>query len=100
MQYYRCKCGNAQAWGSIPPRPCDGCTKCNTTLTGSPDYHETPQPHLWVPNKHDSIRAREARWHAKMTEAELAYYALYGDVICTWCYRTPRQVDQERTQDE
>jgi hypothetical protein len=48
MQYYRCKCGEAQAWGSMSPAPCRGCSKCNTTLETHPDYHRTPEPHQFV----------------------------------------------------
>src|SRR3990167_7334685 len=48
MQYYRCKCGDAQAWGSMSPAPCRGCAKCGTTLEFHPDYHKAPAPHEWV----------------------------------------------------
>src|SRR4051812_25867430 len=49
MQYYRCKCGNYQYWGSgmYPPR-CQGCVYCGTTSDGGPDYHEAPIPHEWL----------------------------------------------------
>lgn len=48
MQYYRCKCGKSESWGSMPPRKCDGCPTCNTTLAPHPDYHKEPDPHEFV----------------------------------------------------
>jgi len=48
MQYYRCKCSKAEAWGSMPPTNCQGCPYCNTTLTQHPDYHQTPAEHKYV----------------------------------------------------
>lgn len=48
MQYYRCKCGESESWGSIGPRQCDRCEKCGTTLNQSPEGHKEPEPHEWV----------------------------------------------------
>ncbi len=48
MQYYRCKCGESTMFGSLSPLDCQGCDKCNTTLTQHPDYHEEPKPHDWM----------------------------------------------------
>jgi hypothetical protein len=36
VRYYRCKCGDSQAWGSMPPEPCEECPKCQTTLETVP----------------------------------------------------------------
>ena len=47
MKYYRCKCGKAEAWGSMHPVNCVGCTECNTTLELAPDRHRTPEGHRW-----------------------------------------------------
>jgi len=48
MQYYRCKCGKTESWGSMGPRKCQGCSECGTTLNQGPEYHKTPEPHEWV----------------------------------------------------
>jgi len=48
MRYYRCKCGNCQAWGSMPPEKCNGCKECNTTLEESPNTHTEPSEHKWI----------------------------------------------------
>lgn len=45
MQYYRCKCGEHEAWGSMPPARCSQCKKCNSDLSLHPDYHNEPVPH-------------------------------------------------------
>lgn len=45
MMYYRCKCGKCEAWGSMPPNPCDGCDDCGTNLSAHPDFHSPPEPH-------------------------------------------------------
>lgn len=45
MQYYRCKCGERTAFGSMSPYPCQGCPECNTTLETHPDLHREPKPH-------------------------------------------------------
>jgi len=48
MIYYRCKCGKQEAWGSMPPNQCDGCSECGTTLDTHPELHRTPTPHDFV----------------------------------------------------
>lgn len=45
MQYYRCKCGKCEAWGSMSPYPCQGCGECGTTLETHPELHDKPKPH-------------------------------------------------------
>ena len=45
MQFYRCKCGHSQSWGSMPPTPCTGCEKCGTTLARDPNSHRVPDDH-------------------------------------------------------
>lgn len=45
MKYYRCKCGEAQSWGSMPPPPCMECSECQTTLEVHPDDHRRAKPH-------------------------------------------------------
>ena len=49
MQYYRCKCGKHEYWGSgMVPAKCEGCEECNTTLEQNPENHRTPEAHDWV----------------------------------------------------
>ena len=45
MQYYRCKCGKAEAWGSMPPYQCSSCKHCGSDLAQAPDLHRDPVPH-------------------------------------------------------
>lgn len=47
MQYYRCKCGNLESWGSDGTTPCRSCPKCGTTLAQHPADHRKPVPHQW-----------------------------------------------------
>jgi hypothetical protein len=48
MRYYRCKCGEQTAWGSMPVSSCQGCKKCNTTLEEFPMDHKIPEPHEYI----------------------------------------------------
>lgn len=48
MTYYRCKCGNREAWGSMPPAPCTRCNVCGSDLAMSPQMHFEPKPHDYV----------------------------------------------------
>lgn len=45
MQYYRCKCGTHEAYGSMSPPRCAGCEQCGTDLSTHPDFHRKPLPH-------------------------------------------------------
>lgn len=46
MKFHQCKCGARQYYESgMPPQPCQGCSKCGTTLATRPDGHKTPEPH-------------------------------------------------------
>jgi hypothetical protein len=45
MQYYRCKCGAREAWGSMPPYRCTKCEKCGSDLATDPGLHDEPVPH-------------------------------------------------------
>lgn len=49
MQYYRCRCGAEEAYGSLRPYRCIGCSKCNTTLELHPRHHREPLAHDWEP---------------------------------------------------
>ena len=49
MNYWRCKCGETAYFESgMPPKDCQGCEICNTTLSFHPDYHKELKPHNWV----------------------------------------------------
>jgi hypothetical protein len=45
MQYYRCKCGESQSWGSYGPAACTSCPKCGSDLALGPELHRDPAPH-------------------------------------------------------
>ena len=46
MQVWRCKCGKRQRFESgMPPKDCQGCEECGTTLAQHPDGHKPLQPH-------------------------------------------------------
>lgn len=48
MQYFKCRCGNAERWCSgYPVHPCEGCEECGTTLASGPNGHEQLQPYKW-----------------------------------------------------
>ena len=41
INYGKCKCGYIEAFGSMPPNPCDRCEKCGTGYGyGAPWYKE------------------------------------------------------------
>jgi hypothetical protein len=67
MQYYRCKCGKLEAYGSMGPDPCRGCDECGTNLTTHPDFHHPPVPH---------------RYEAQPVETDEGVKML---TQCTWC---------------
>lgn len=48
MRAWRCKCGNAFAFGSDAPQPCTRCSKCGSDLAGHPDHHREPIPHRFI----------------------------------------------------
>ena len=45
MQYYRCKCGSCESWGSDGPPQCARCSKCGSNLATHPDFHHEPKEH-------------------------------------------------------
>lgn len=57
MQLYKCKCGESFSWGSMPPKKCRGCPKCDTVpaLAGLP--HRKPEPHKFV-TRYDEITGK------------------------------------------
>ncbi len=67
MQYYRCKCGTAAAYGSMPPPQCEGCEACGTTLELFPVHWTEPKPH---------------HWHETKVETDAGFAPL---TVCLWC---------------
>lgn len=47
MIYYRCKCGQCESWGSMPPARCNSCPTCGSNLATGPDEHREPESHQW-----------------------------------------------------
>lgn len=45
MRYYRCKCGDSSAFGSMPPDRCAWCEKCDSSLAEASDLHRERVPH-------------------------------------------------------
>ena len=61
MQYSKCKCGAAERWCSGEPiRDCEGCSKCNTTLSFDPSGHRVLKPHNFA-IKYDSDTGKPNR---------------------------------------
>ena len=75
MLYYRCKCGKSEAWGSMPPFPCTGCSECGTTLDTSPSLHHEPKPH----------ELRETRVQTDVGEMPLS--------VCVWCGKSKAELN-------
>ena len=75
MIYYRCKCGESEAYGSMPPYPCSRCDKCGSNLASSLDSHSEPLPHDFVPTQVETDAG----------EAVLSR--------CRYCHRTPKEVE-------
>jgi len=50
MQYYACKCGETESFGSSPPERCQGCRKCGTGLRNKKFSSPYPElvKHNWV----------------------------------------------------
>ncbi len=48
MRFYRCKCGEHEAWTSMGVSACAKCSKCGSNLALHPDTHVEPAPHEFV----------------------------------------------------
>lgn len=77
MVYYRCKCGNHEAWTSMGVNPCCKCLKCGSNLATSPGSHEDPKPHDFRPTK---VETNEGTSYLDR---------------CFWCTKTRKQVEEE-----
>ena len=78
MQYYRCKCGKCEAWGSMPPYACSGRSECGTDLAMSPGLHRTPKPHDF------SYVEKVQTDQGEMTRTR-----------CRFCHRTKQELERE-----
>lgn len=78
MQYYRCKCGNREAHGSMPPYRCSKCSKCGSDLATHPDLHAEPVEHDF--SSVETVKTDQG--DATITS-------------CKYCYRTKEQVEKE-----
>ena len=74
MIYRRCKCGEHEAYGSIPPPRCSRCEKCGSDLATSPDDHLEPLSHDFQPEPVE-------------TDAGGAVLSR-----CRYCHRTRKQI--------
>lgn len=51
MNYWKCECGKTDYFESgMPPKPCQGCDICGTTLSASPKIpYKAKEPHIPKP---------------------------------------------------
>lgn len=76
MIFYRCKCGKAWSYGSIPPAKCAKCAECGSDLAPGPDSHLEP-------GEHDFSMVEEIETdQGKATITR-----------CTFCHRTKKEVE-------
>lgn len=75
MQYYRCKCGHRESWGSLPPDRCQRCEKCGSDLAFSPESHREPIEHDF-----SAVNTVETDDGPKLLTR------------CRYCYRTKAEV--------
>lgn len=76
MQYYRCKCGKAEAHTSMGVYPCDRCAECGSDLSQNPNNHQEPKDHDLVVTK------------VQTDEGEKTLSR------CRWCLRTKAQIEK------
>lgn len=79
MRFYRCKCGNAQAWGSMPPAACAKCSQCGSDYAESPGAHRTPLEHEFIVGQVETDNG----------PAPLS--------VCKYCHRTRKEIDEQET---
>lgn len=82
MQYYRCKCGSSQSWGSMGPALCASCSKCGSDLATSPELHREPRPH-------------EFRVEKVMAETDDGEVEVGEISRCFYCSRTKKEIKME-----
>ena len=72
MQYYRCKCGKAEAWTSMGVSKCSKCGDCGSDLAQGADSHREPVDHNFVASG----------------EVETIDGMKPKPLICEYCHRT------------
>jgi len=80
MRFYRCKCGESEAYGSMPPYRCSKCSKCGSDLAESPESHREPVPHEFEDCPQQDANGDILHYHR-----------------CKWCHRTKFQIAREET---
>lgn len=108
MQYYRCKCGNSEAWGSDAPPRCSRCSKCGSDLATPPDEHSEPLPHEFEASEKtehynaclqialDVLVGAPDRSSAAITARKIAdgiKVAAAKHERCRYCLRTRAQIE-------
>lgn len=81
MLYYRCVCGWSEAWGSMPPAPCQACPRCGSDLATHPSEHREPSPHDFS--------------HVGQVQTD---EGLKPRTLCRYCFKTPAEVEAESSQ--
>lgn len=76
MQYYRCKCGESEGWGSMPPPACAACSSCGSDLSLGPDSHRPPKPHTFLP---EPVETNEGTRYLDR---------------CQYCHRTRKELNK------
>ena len=78
MQYWKCKCGKSEFYGSgMGPSPCQECPDCHTTVSQSPEGHKRAVPH-------------EFNVHQVETDEGMKPLSR-----CRWCLKTKAHIEKE-----
>lgn len=83
MQYWRCKCGKSQAFGSMPPDRCASCKACGSDFAQAPDRHRDPLPHDFS--------------HTKQVETDNGPQPL---TRCRYCHLTRAEIERREKTEE
>jgi hypothetical protein len=79
MQYYRCKCGIMESYGSMSPPQCMKCGSCGSDLATAPDRHHEPKPH-----KFETIQTVQTDEGDKTL------------TLCNYCHKSKRDIEDEQ----
>lgn len=81
IDYGKCKCGSVEAFGSMPPSPCDKCTDCDTGYGWGTSHYREPREHEFV---------------SKEIETDNGPQPLSR---CKWCHNTRKQIADQLIRD-
>jgi hypothetical protein len=81
VPYYRCRCGNMEAWGSMPP-VCEICPDCKSTLAIPGEQSLPGVPHRFVTRW---VRTCESSQHLS---------------VCIHCSRSRSNIEQLQSRGE